>query len=50
MIDTGLVQVGVIASAHHRQHSWAMKPAMATVILVANLLYLAGVDRFIYAR
>ncbi len=50
MINTGLMQAGVIAAAYYWQHSWAMKPAMATVILVANLLYLAGVDRFIYAR
>lgn len=42
-----LVQVGVIAAVYHWHHSWAMKPAMATAILVANLLYLVGVNRFV---
>lgn len=42
-----LVQVGVIVSYHGRHHAWAMTPSIAAVILVANLLYLAGVLKFV---
>lgn len=43
-----LVQVAVLASVYHwQQRAWAMKPAIAAVILIANLLYLAGVHRFV---
>jgi hypothetical protein len=43
-----LVQVGVIGSVYHwRHHAWAMTPSIAAVILVANLLYLAGVLKFV---
>jgi len=43
-----LVQVGVIAGVYHwRHHAWAMAPSLAAVILAANLLYLAGVLKFV---
>jgi hypothetical protein len=43
-----LVQVGAIWGVYHwQQHAWATKPEMAAVILAANLLYLAGVCRFV---
>jgi hypothetical protein len=41
------VQVGVIWGVYHWQNAWAMKPALAAVVLAANLLYLAGVHWFV---
>jgi len=42
-----LVQVGVIACVHHWLHRWVMTPSIAAVILIANVLYLIGVARFV---
>ena len=43
-----VVQLGVIAGVYHwGHHAWAMKPPIAAVILIANVLYLIGVAKFV---
>jgi len=42
-----LIQAGVISYVYWRHRTWAMTPSIAVVILAANLLYLAGVLKFV---